>query len=153
MIENGIIKDGFIDGVEVVIDLIPVSNVLARPQLELKPTSITVHNTGDKHATAQQETEYVDNTQQYVSWHFTVDDKQIIQELPINEIAWHAGDGYNGKGNRTSVAIEVCEYLDINWKVARENAIKLINYLQYYYPHLEVVPHKHWLTRKETRWY
>ena len=27
------------------------------------------------------------------SWHFAVDDKNIVQKIPMNEVAWHAGDG------------------------------------------------------------
>lgn len=43
---------------------------------------------------------------QEVSWHFTVDEKTIIQHLPITEVAWHAG---NRDGNYTSFGIETCE--------------------------------------------
>lgn len=27
------------------------------------------------------------------SWHFAVDDENIIQKIPMNEVSWHAGDG------------------------------------------------------------
>lgn len=27
------------------------------------------------------------------SWHFAVDDKNIVQKIPLDEVAWHAGDG------------------------------------------------------------
>ena len=27
------------------------------------------------------------------SWHFAVDDKNIVQKIPMDEVAWHAGDG------------------------------------------------------------
>lgn len=43
-----------------------------------------------------------------VSWHYTVDDRQIIQHLPDTEHGWHAGDGRDGPGNTKSLGIEVC---------------------------------------------
>lgn len=43
-----------------------------------------------------------------VSWHYTVDDHAIVQHLPDGERAYHAGDGANGPGNRTSIGIELC---------------------------------------------
>ncbi len=44
------------------------------------------------------------------SWHFSVDEKEAINGVPINEVAWHAGDGASGTGNRKSIGIEVCDY-------------------------------------------
>lgn len=132
MIENGIIQVDNIYGVPFTVDLIPAANKTSRPALPMNPKGLTIHNTGnqDKNATAKMHTDYVDNAwDKYVSWAFTVDDNEIFQELPINENAWHAGDGYNGKGNRTQISIEICEYEGIDWKKARQNGIKLIVWL------------------------
>ena len=30
------------------------------------------------------------------SWHFTMDDKQLYQHIPVDEIAYHAGDKPGG---------------------------------------------------------
>jgi N-acetylmuramoyl-L-alanine amidase CwlA len=43
-----------------------------------------------------------------VSFHFAVDDKEIIQGLPLNRNSWNAGDGGSGKGNRKGISIEIC---------------------------------------------
>lgn len=131
MIKNGIIQDKFINNIPVIIDLIPTSNKTSRPQRFLVVEYITIHNTGNSNinADAKMHTEYVDNATGYVSWHFTVDDKSIYQELPINEVAWHAGDGANGIGNTRSIAIEICENDMKNYAKAEENAIALIRYL------------------------
>lgn len=93
MIEKGIIKEDNIYGVPFKVDLIPKENKTSRPALTMTPTSITVHETDNEaqSADARMHTKYVDNTRNYVSWHFTVDDGIIIQELPIIENAWHAG--------------------------------------------------------------
>lgn len=50
---------------------------------------------------------YEKNPETPTSWHFTVDEKEIYQHLPLNENGWHAGDG--GTGNRKSIGIEICE--------------------------------------------
>ncbi|HYE12244.1 MAG TPA: N-acetylmuramoyl-L-alanine amidase [Patescibacteria group bacterium] len=147
-IQNGIAQDNNIFGTPFKVDLIPVSNKTARPQIKMTPKYVTVHNTGNraKGATAENNSEYVDNNTGYVSWHFTVDDKQIIQELPINETAWHAGDG-RGQGNMTTIGVEICEYEGINWAKAKENFFKLAMFLKANVPSLNrdfLVPHQKW---------
>ncbi len=53
--------------------------------------------------------------QLFVSWHFTIDDKELYQHLPEIERGYHAGDGsvlpgqsttYLGGGNRNGIGIE-----------------------------------------------
>jgi N-acetylmuramoyl-L-alanine amidase len=56
-----------------------------------------------------------------VSWHYTVDDNFIVQQLPVNERAWHAGPA-----NASSIAIEICMNRDMNAKLAYENAADLV---------------------------
>lgn len=63
-----------------------------------------------------------------MSWHFTVDDKQIYQHLPTNENGWHAGDG-DGSGNRESIGIEISVNQDGDYNKALENAKRLAGYL------------------------
>lgn len=146
MIKNGIIQDKEIKGVKVLIDLIPKTNNYGRPAYDMSPTSITIHETANKRkgADAKAHTEYVDNVSNYVSWHFTVDDKEIYQEIPINENAWHAGDGGKGKGNRTSIAIEICVNEDGDFEKAKENTRILVQYLMQETGIKNIVPHKHW---------
>ena len=147
MIKDGILQVKEICDTPVLIDLIPKENRWARPGLRMVPTSKTIHETDNlaHSADARMHTRYVDNTKQYVSWHFTVDDSIIIQELPINENAWHAGDGSKGKGNRTSIAIETCVNDGGDFEKAKENAIKLIKFLDKYLPQAEMNwQHNHW---------
>lgn len=147
MIKNGILQVDEIMGIPVVIDLIPHENVTSRQGYHMVPLSITAHNTGNdkKGADADMHTEYVDKTTSYVSWHFTIDDEKIIQELPITESAWHAGDGSEGTGNRTSIGTEICEHEGIDWEKAKENAAKLFDFLMDNVPTIEAIyPHQHW---------
>lgn len=68
---------------------------------------IVVHNTAND-ASAANEIAYMIRNNNQVSFHYAVDDKQIIQGIPENRNAWHAGDGGSGKGNRNGIAIEIC---------------------------------------------
>ena len=103
---------------------IPASRTKQRPGYAMAPQYITIHSTGNPNSTAQNEADYVCyNSDRQASYHYVCDDKQIIQVLPVNEVAWHAGDGGSGTGNRKSVAIEICE--SGNRKKAVDNAVWL----------------------------
>lgn len=67
---------------------------------------IVVHNTAND-ATAQNEVAYMIGNKNQVSFHYAVDDQEVVQGIPINRNAWHAGDG-NGEGNRKGISIEIC---------------------------------------------
>lgn len=147
MIKNGLIIAEKIGLANFKADLIPIKNTTSRPQIKMTPKFITVHNTGNSKsgANAEMHTNYVDTVAGYVSWHFTVDDKNIYQELPINETGWHAGDG-NGPGNMTSIGIEICEHVGQDWNKAKYNAIALIVLIMkdLNIPIENVVPHQKW---------
>lgn len=97
-----------------------------RPGTKMVPNTITVHNTANPTSTALNERNWLTNPNNFVtaSWHIAIDDKQAVEAIPLHEIAWHAGDGSNGPGNRTSIAIEICESGD--QKRVWNNAVKLI---------------------------
>lgn len=103
---------------------IAASRTKQRPGYAMTPRYITIHSTGNPKSTAQNEANYVCyNSDRQASYHYVVDDSRIIQVLPVNEVAWHAGDGGSGTGNRKSVAIEICE--SGNRKKAVDNAVWL----------------------------
>lgn len=148
-LENGIIRESNIYGIPFKVDLIPIGKT-GRPQIKQQPEYITIHNTGNKKngADAEMHTNFVDKEIGYISWHFTVGEDIIYQELPITEIGYHAGDG-KGKGNRCSIGIELVEIGD--WNKIRLNGIKLIVWLMKNVPWLigdnikkTIQPHKHW---------
>lgn len=68
---------------------------------------IVVHNTAND-ASAQNEIAYMIRNNNQVSFHYAIDDKEIVQGIPENRNAWHASDGGQGKGNRKGLAIEIC---------------------------------------------
>jgi N-acetylmuramoyl-L-alanine amidase CwlA len=68
---------------------------------------IVVHNTAND-ASAKNEIAYMIKNDTQVSFHYAVDDKDVIQGIPEDRNAWHAGDGGSGKGNRKGLSIEIC---------------------------------------------
>ena len=69
---------------------------------------ITIHSTGNPYSTARGERNWLDNptNTREASWHYVVDETEVIQAIPDNEEAWHCGDT---NGNRLSLGIEICE--------------------------------------------
>ena len=74
---------------------------------KMNPKRIVVHNTAND-ASAKNEIEYMQNNNKQTSFHYAVDDKEVMQGIPLNRNTWHAGDGRNGKGNREGISIEIC---------------------------------------------
>jgi len=138
LIKNGIVSS---DTINIIQDLIPISNATSRSQYKMNPEYITIHNTGNTNTSAKANSEYVDTATGYVSWHFTVGANEVYQEIPIIEASWNSGDGLNGDGNRKSIAIEIAEV-----DGAEELAIKFVAELLKATGITidKVVPHKHW---------
>lgn len=71
---------------------------------------VTIHNTGLVDVKANNfhrslKTQNSDANGRQASWHFTVDDIEIYQEVKANWETWHAG---NSTGNKNSISIETC---------------------------------------------
>lgn len=128
--------------------LIPVNMKRTRPGIKMAPKYITVHTTDNPskgaNANAHARLQSSGNPRQ-ASWHYQVDDKEIWQSIPDNEVAWHAGDG-RGPGNTQSIGVEICVNQDGNFDKAKQNAIWLIRKLMmdYCIPVDRVVSHKYW---------
>ncbi|SDM14413.1 peptidoglycan recognition protein family protein [Sediminibacillus halophilus] len=128
---------------------IPASNKELRPGYSMDPDFVTIHNTANrsKGADAEMHARYLLNGAggRQVSWHFTVDDKEIYQHLPTDENGWHAGDG-QGNGNCKSIGVEICENEDGDFEKAVANAAWLVRQLmdEHNISIDNVVPHKHW---------
>lgn len=103
-------------------DHIP-KNSIKRTGGKTEHTSITIHSTGNPRSTARNERDWLTNSSNTstTGWHIVVDDKEIIEAIPLDEIAYHAG---NKNGNYTSIGIELCESGDRGLVIA--NAIDLV---------------------------
>lgn len=110
---------------------------------------ITVHDTGNNNngADAEMHWKYINNLNNdpgssSISWHFTVDEDSTVQNLPLDEVAWHAGDGsreygttyFNTTyqktcitgGNRNSIGIETCVDEGSEYNNTMRNTAKLV---------------------------
>ncbi|HOA79643.1 MAG TPA: N-acetylmuramoyl-L-alanine amidase [Defluviitaleaceae bacterium] len=87
-------------------NLVPQSKFNIKCPYTMNPEFIVVHNTYND-ASARSEVAYMINNNNQTSYHYAIDDKEIIQAIPENRNAWHAGDG-NGSGNRKGIGIEIC---------------------------------------------
>lgn len=92
--------------VKVVNNLVSKSKYGLKCPNPMKAEYITIHNTAND-ASAANEISYMKNNSSSTSFHFAVDDKQVIQGIPTNRNAWHTGDGTNGTGNRKSIGVEI----------------------------------------------
>ena len=88
---------------------------------------IVVHNTAND-ASAKNEISYMIRNAYDTSFHFAVDDQEVVQGIPLDRNSWHAGDGANGNGNRNGISIEICYSKSGGDKFikAEKNAVKLI---------------------------
>ena len=93
----------------------PVTKPMAnRPALAMPDASfVTVHETGNRNpaADALMHRNFVHNGggEHAVSFHFVIDQDDAYQLIYLNENAWHASDGFTGRGNRDTIAIETCQ--------------------------------------------
>lgn len=111
----------------IVKNLVSQSKYSVKCPYSMTPEFVVVHNTAND-ATAQNEIKYMISNDNQVSFHFAVDDKEIVQGLPLDRNAWACGDGANGKGNRKGIQIEICYSKNggIRFENAEKNAAKFI---------------------------
>lgn len=138
------------NGIVIQEDFIPAGRK-NRPGKSNPAEYITIHETGNfsKGADAAAHASYVKSdsaANDYVSWHYTVDDHTIVQHIPDGETAYHAGDGEDGPGNNTSIGIEICVNPDGDFEKAKENAASLVRLLmsEHGLDIDHVVQHNHW---------
>lgn len=91
----------------IVQNLVDPSKYNIKCPYEMDPQYITIHNTAND-ASAQNEIKYMITNDNQVSFHFAIDDIEVVQGVPTNRCSWNSGDGADGTGNRKSIAIEIC---------------------------------------------
>lgn len=127
-------------------NLVSASKYSIKCPHSMKPEGITVHNTANK-ASAENEVSYMKNNNNQVSYHYAIDDIEIVQGLPEDRNGWHAGDG-NGDGNRKTIGIEICYSTGdkVKFEKAQENAAEFVAFKlkEYGWGIDKVYTHKHW---------
>ena len=135
--------------------LVPPGQAGRRIEFPMRAKYITIHSTQNPGATALQHATGMRNgafrghsqwnRTGYLTWHFTVDDVQAIQSLPLNIQGEHAD--HDGPGNKTSIGIEICEFgSSARQAAAVDRAARLTAYVMHRQgiPLDHVVPHYHW---------
>lgn len=104
---------------------------------------IVIHETDNTNiganADAHSRLQYNGNRRK-ASWHYQVDDKEIIQSFDDNVQCWGAGSKYY---NQNGIQIEICVNSDGDYEKAVKNAAWLVNYLmnKYNIPLSRVIQH------------
>lgn len=111
---------------KIVKNLCPQNKWSIKCPYSMTPRFIVVHNTAND-ASARNEIAYMIGNNDSTSYHYAVDDVEVIQAIPENRTAWHAGDGI-GKGNMSGISIEICYSKSGGSKFnkAEDNAVELI---------------------------
>lgn len=109
--------------------LCPPSKYGIKCPYPMTPTRVVVHNTAND-ASAMGEVSYMIGNDNEVSFHYAVDNTRVVQGIPENRNAWHAGDG-NGKGNREGISVEICYSLSggPRFTAAEQNGAKLVAWI------------------------
>lgn len=106
------------------------------------PKGVVIHNAGSEgNPSAETLNKSMLDTTEERSWHFSVDESNAVQGLPLNRNNWSIGDGLKGEGNRNYISIEICrdmygvnggytstnqnDEVDPNWEKACENGALL----------------------------
>ena len=79
----------------VVTGIVPWSGTGRTKMKQTETAFITVHDTGSADMSAAQWNDYESSGRdtRQTSWHFTVGADTVYQQIPLEEVAWHAGDG------------------------------------------------------------
>lgn len=94
---------------------------------------VTIHNTAEPFSAFDERARVANRKGVRTSFHFAVDEREIVQLLPLEFHGWHAGDG-DGNGNLRSVGVEICRSVfrganDWLYRRAEENAALLASSL------------------------
>ena len=92
---------------KVIQNLVSPSKYNTKCPYSMNAEFIVVHNTYND-TSAINEVLYMIRNNKAISFHYAVDNKKIVQGIPENRNAFHAGDGGRGKGNRKGLSIEIC---------------------------------------------
>ena len=101
-----------------------------RTNIDREVKYIVIHETANTKigADAKAHNEYIKNMEdgRMVSWHYTVDDKEIYNHIPDTEVAWHSG---TDDGNNHGIAVEIAVNDDGDYEKSLSNASKLTAFL------------------------
>ena len=86
---------------------LPQSKYALKSPYTMDAKKVATHNTAND-APARNEASYMIGNNSSTSFHAVIEDKEVVECIPINRNAFHAGGGRNGEGNRKAYSIEIC---------------------------------------------
>lgn len=106
---------------------------------------IVIHSTADYGVTAKKFYDVLNsNPDMNMSAHFFIDDKDIVQMLPLDIVSWNVGSKTEPKipcYNNNSISVEICEVE--NQEQAIKNAVDFVrNVLKPQFPNAQIVAHR-----------
>ena len=112
---------------DIIRNLVDANKYNIKCPYEMNGEFYIVHNTAND-APARNEVEYMKNNNNQVSFHYAIDDIEIVQGIEENRNSWNCGDGKSGKGNRKGISIEICYSKSGGEKFIKSelNAVKFI---------------------------
>lgn len=119
----------------IVQDYIRLGN--ARSGQKIEPVRfIVAHDTGNPGSTARQNRSYFHNSQPSASAHTFIDDKEIVEIVPLSEKAWHVlfekpkdNELFGGDANNCAIGVELCWGGEINFREAYKRYVWYHAYL------------------------
>ncbi|MCF8010204.1 MAG: N-acetylmuramoyl-L-alanine amidase [Clostridiales bacterium] len=111
-------------------------NSNGRPGVKIKPKALVIHWTAntDVGADAKANRNYFNNSGDYASTHYIVDDQVVIQCLPEDEMGFHVGSSYykpdalkllSNYPNDCTIGIEMCVNKDGDFQKTYQNTAAL----------------------------
>lgn len=108
---------------------LPANKYALKSPYYMTPEGIVVHNNAGK-ASAADEVAYMINNNIETSFHVGIDESYVVEAIPFNRNAFHAGDGIGvTSANRCLIGIEICrsmDYSDDKYDRAESNAVEYI---------------------------
>lgn len=91
---------------------------------------ITLHETNNYKMNAKELFDYLNKENKTSQGcHYLVDDKEVVEVMPIDWGVWHTGKAYD-YGDKYTIAIEICSSIsNEKYEQAETNAIQLIKQL------------------------
>lgn len=90
---------------------------------------IVVHNTSNYEMNAQELKNYLKTDNSTRMCHYLVDDKEILEVVPLDEIAWNTGVAFD-YGNLYGIAIEIVSKENVSeYLIGEQKAVDLIKEL------------------------
>ena len=123
-------------GIKVIPKIVPKDLMPHKCPFTIDKQFTITHNAGTSgNPSAETLSDSMDNTTEERSWHFSVDESTIVQNIPLNRNSWAAGDYSSGWNSKNGINIEICRDMEgenaDKFSMAERNGAILVAELMY----------------------